>query len=109
MKIAVLTERADGERRVAATPETVRKLIALGATVAVEAGAGLQASFDDAGYAAAGATVADRSAVLAGAGFYLGSRFSELDRYVGPVGIVLTVLALGYYVYRVVTWSPRAE
>lgn len=48
------------------------------------------------------------NAVLAGAGFYLGSRFSELDRYVGPVGIVLTVLALSYYVYRVVTWSPRA-
>ena len=40
---------------------------------------------------------------------HLGSRFSELDRYVGPVGIVLTVLALGYYVYRVATWSPRAE
>ena len=49
------------------------------------------------------------NAVLAGAGYYLGSRFSELDRYVGPVGIVVTVLALGYYVYRVVTWSPRAD
>mgnify|MGYP006200620225 CR=1 FL=1 len=40
MKIAVLKEMAAGERRVAATPETVKKFAALGATVAVEAGAG---------------------------------------------------------------------
>ena len=40
MKIAVLRERADGETRVAATPETVTKLIGLGAEVAIEAGAG---------------------------------------------------------------------
>ncbi|MEG8040686.1 DedA family protein [Sphingomonas sp. LR60] len=45
--------------------------------------------------------------VLAGAGFYLGSRFAELDRYVGPVGIALTVLALGWYGWRVATWKPR--
>ncbi|VXC45301.1 DedA family protein [Sphingomonas sp. 8AM] len=45
--------------------------------------------------------------VLAGAGFYLGSRFAELDRYVGPVGIALTVLALGWYAWRVATWKPR--
>ena len=44
VRIAVLRERADGERRVAATPETVKKFIALGATVAVEAGAGAAAS-----------------------------------------------------------------
>jgi len=45
--------------------------------------------------------------VLAGAGFYLGSRFAELDRYVGPVGIALTVVALGWYAWRVATWKPR--
>lgn len=45
--------------------------------------------------------------ILAGAGFYLGSRYSELDRYVGPVGIGLTVLGLAYYLYRVATWKPR--
>jgi NAD(P) transhydrogenase subunit alpha len=50
----------------------VRKLHALGATVAVEAGAGLQASFDDAGYAEAGATVDERAAVLADAEIVLG-------------------------------------
>ena len=43
MKIAVLRETAEGERRVAATPETVKKFIGLGATVAVEAGAGVSA------------------------------------------------------------------
>jgi H+-translocating NAD(P) transhydrogenase subunit alpha len=58
-RIAVLRERAQGERRVAATPETVRKLIALGAEVAVETGAGEGASIADADYAAAGATLCD--------------------------------------------------
>ncbi len=57
---------ADAERRVAATPETVRKLIALGAAASVEAGAGVQASIADADYAAAGATVGDRATTLAG-------------------------------------------
>ena len=62
MKIAVLRERAEGETRVAATPETVTRLKGLGADVAVEAGAGAQARFPDAAYAAAGATVATSAA-----------------------------------------------
>jgi len=49
----------DGERRVAATPETVRKLRALGADVSVQAGAGVAAGFADAAYAEAGAQVSD--------------------------------------------------
>jgi NAD(P) transhydrogenase subunit alpha len=77
VRIAVLTETADGERRVAATPETAKKLIALGATVAVEAGAGLRASIDDEAYAAAGATVGGRGAVLAGADIVLGVQGPE--------------------------------
>jgi len=72
LKIAVLKEQATGESRVAATPETVKKFIALGATVAVESGAGRTASVDDAAYADAGATVADRAATLSGAGIVLG-------------------------------------
>jgi NAD(P) transhydrogenase subunit alpha len=72
MKIAVLKETADGERRVAATAETVKKYIALGATLAVEAGAGLSASIADADYQAAGATVGARAEVLAGADAVLG-------------------------------------
>ena len=57
MKIAVLRERATGENRVSATPETVKKFIALGATVSVESGAGAAASIGDDDYRAAGATV----------------------------------------------------
>jgi len=71
VKIAVLREAAAGERRVAASPETVRKFIALGAEVAVEAGAGLTASVADADYAAAGASIGDRTATLKGAGIVL--------------------------------------
>lgn len=63
--IAVLLESAEAERRVAATPETVRKLIALGARVAVERGAGEGAGIADGDYEQAGATVADRAGVLA--------------------------------------------
>ena len=72
MKIAVVKEQAAGEARVAATPETVKKFIGLGAQVAVEAGAGLTASIADADYAAAGASVADRAATVAGADIVLG-------------------------------------
>ena len=72
MKIAVLRELAVGERRVAASPETVKKFIALGAEVAVEAGAGLSASIADADYAAAGASVGDRKATLKEADIILG-------------------------------------
>lgn len=71
MKIAVLAETAPGERRVAATPETVKKLVALGAEVAVESGAGAGAYLPDSDYAAAGARVAPRADVLAGAGLVL--------------------------------------
>ena len=72
MKIAVLRETADAENRVAATPETVRKLIGLGAEIAVEAGAGAGAAIADAAYAEAGATVADRAATIAAADLVLG-------------------------------------
>ncbi len=71
-KLAVLRETAAGETRVSATPETVKKFIALGATVAVEAGAGAGASIADADYAAAGATVGKGSDVLKDADIILG-------------------------------------
>jgi NAD(P) transhydrogenase subunit alpha len=67
VKIAVLKESAEGERRVAATPETVKKYIALGASVAVEAGAGSGASIGDGDYEAAGASVGARADILKGA------------------------------------------
>jgi NAD(P) transhydrogenase subunit alpha len=56
--IAVTKERRAGETRVAATPETVKKLIAAGFSVTVEAGAGIAAAYPDADYVAAGATLA---------------------------------------------------
>jgi NAD(P) transhydrogenase subunit alpha len=71
VKLAVLKETAQAERRVAATPETVRKFVALGAEMAVEAGAGLPASVADSDYEAAGATVGPRETVLGGAGAVL--------------------------------------
>jgi NAD(P) transhydrogenase subunit alpha len=67
VKIAVLKETAEGEKRVAATPETVKKFIGLGATVAVEAGAGEAASISDSDYMSAGAMVGPREQVLTGA------------------------------------------
>ena len=72
MKLAVLREAADGERRVAVTPEIVRKYIALGASVAVEAGAGLSATIADADFEAAGATLGAREQVLRDADAILG-------------------------------------
>ena len=76
MKIAVLKEQADGERRVAATPETVKKFIALGASLAVESGAGLTASIADADYEAAGAIMGGRADMLAGADAFLRKPFT---------------------------------
>ncbi len=57
MKIAVAAETGADEPRVAATPETVKKMIGLGAEVAVEPGAGTRSGVRDSDYAAAGAAV----------------------------------------------------
>src|SRR6202142_1574750 len=57
MKVAVVAETDAGEPRVAAVPETVKKMIGLGAEVAVEPGAGVKSGVLDADYMAAGATV----------------------------------------------------
>lgn len=72
MKVAVLRERRAGETRVAATPETVKKLAGMGCAVAVEAGAGLASGMTDAAYAEAGAeVVTDAAAALSGADIVL--------------------------------------
>jgi NAD(P) transhydrogenase subunit alpha len=57
--IGIARETAPGERRVAVTPETCRKLVAAGATVRVERGLGDGAHFPDAAYAEAGAQLVD--------------------------------------------------
>lgn len=59
MKIAVLREQIDGERRVAATPDAVKKYVALGAGVIVESGAGAGISLADDDYEVAGAVVSN--------------------------------------------------
>lgn len=56
-------------------------------------------------WTAAGAAVWD--SILAGAGYYLGTNFRELDRFVGPAAIgIMAVIAL-VYLWRVITWKPR--
>ncbi|RYF34535.1 MAG: Re/Si-specific NAD(P)(+) transhydrogenase subunit alpha [Comamonadaceae bacterium] len=59
MLIGVPAETVAGETRVAVTPETVKKLSALGHTLRVQAGAGVAASATDAAYQAAGAEITD--------------------------------------------------
>jgi NAD(P) transhydrogenase subunit alpha len=59
MYIGVPVETLAGETRVALTPETAKKLAALGHTVRVQSGAGIAASVTDAAYAAAGAEIVD--------------------------------------------------
>jgi proton-translocating NAD(P)+ transhydrogenase subunit alpha len=64
MRIAAPAETAPGETRVAASPETVKKFVGLGAEVAVENGAGSQAGFPDAEYHAAGAVLVSAEEAL---------------------------------------------
>ncbi len=68
MRVAIPKERAAGEARVAASPETVKKFKALGLDVVVEAGAGAGARLADAAYAEAGAEIAPDARAAFGAG-----------------------------------------
>jgi NAD(P) transhydrogenase subunit alpha len=67
MKVAVVKENAPGERRVALVPETVPKLMAAGAEVLVQSGAGEAAWFPDSKYAEAGAAIITVEELYAGA------------------------------------------
>ncbi|HQT76570.1 MAG: NAD(P) transhydrogenase subunit alpha [Rhodospirillales bacterium 20-64-7] len=95
MRLAVLKERRPAETRVAATPETVKKLIALGLTVAVETGAGAHASIADSEFSAAGAEIAaDAAAALAGAGIVFAVQTPDADvRVAIPRGALLVCIA----------------
>jgi NAD(P) transhydrogenase subunit alpha len=68
MKISIPKERRAHERRVAATPDTVKRLVGQGLEVVVESGAGEGAAFPDDAYRAAGATIAANAAEALGAG-----------------------------------------
>jgi NAD(P) transhydrogenase subunit alpha len=66
MKVGIPKEIYPQERRVAATPDTVQKIIKLGYEVVVEAGAGLASAFADANYIEAGARVLPNAAAVLG-------------------------------------------
>ncbi|RDE08043.1 Re/Si-specific NAD(P)(+) transhydrogenase subunit alpha [Pelagibacterium lacus] len=94
MKIAVMRERAGGETRVAATPETVAKLIGFGATVSVEKGAGDASRILDGQYEAAGASLeATAAAAVKGADVILAVRRPEVGALSGAAkgALVLAV------------------
>lgn len=96
--IAVLKERAAGETRVAATPETVRKLIALGAAVRVEYGAGEKAQNSDRDYEAAGAVIGPAAEVLRDADIVLGVQGPEPHALTDVAGGAWIVAALDPFV-----------
>jgi NAD(P) transhydrogenase subunit alpha len=91
MRIAVLKERRAGETRVAATAESVRKLVGLGHTVAIESGAGVSAGVRDEDYAAAGAKVGSAAETLSDANIVFKVRApdaAELATYPKSAGLV---------------------
>jgi NAD(P) transhydrogenase subunit alpha len=80
MRLAIPRETHPGENRASVTPETVKKLVRLGADLAIETGAGAGAGFSDEAYAAEGASVVtDRDALLGSADMVLRLRKPELQ------------------------------
>jgi NAD(P) transhydrogenase subunit alpha len=95
MRIAVPAESDPIEARVAATPETVKKFIALGAEVAVQSGAGLKSGFLDIDYSTAGASVVpDAAQAVAGADVILRVRRPSVEELTGakPGAAVIAVM-----------------
>ncbi len=100
-RIAVLKERAPGETRVAATPETVRKLIQLGAVTSVESGAGAAAWYPDEDYAEAGASITTAAEATKDADIVLGIQ--------GPDPSLLENTSNGAWVVAVLDPLTRRE
>ena len=84
MRIGTLKETYPGERRVALVPTAIGALTKAGADVVVEAGAGTEAGFPDADYAAKGAALASRAEVIAGADVLLQVRTAGAN---APAGL----------------------
>jgi len=99
MRLAVPKEIREGETRVAATPESVKKLKGLGLDVVVQAGAGAGAKISDADYAAAGATIApDAASTLGGADIVLkvrGPSAAEISQIKNGAVLAVTVYGIG--------------
>ncbi|HTW95933.1 MAG TPA: hypothetical protein VMD30_14115, partial [Tepidisphaeraceae bacterium] len=85
MNVGVVTETIVGETRVALTPPAVPLLVKSKASVIIESGAGKAAGFEDQAYAAKGATIADRAAVLAAADVLLQVRCSLNDAQLSAI------------------------
>jgi len=100
LKIAILKEAAAGESRVAATPETVKKFIVLGAEMAVERAAGAGASISDADYEAAGAKLGSRSEVLQDADIIFGIQGPDPESLTGAKPGAWIVAGLNPFVER---------
>ncbi len=95
MRIAVPAETADNEARVAATPETVKKLVALGAEIVVQAGAGKGSGLPDADFEKAGAKIAATAkATVKGADVVLAVRRPQAQALAGvnPGCAVLAIM-----------------
>mgnify|MGYP006275289017 CR=1 FL=1 len=95
MRVAIPAEISNAETRVAATPETVKKLVGLGALVTVQAGAGTASGITDAEYETAGATIAsDAAAALSDADLVLKVRrpeAAELGRMKRGASVIATM------------------
>lgn len=95
MKVAVLKETLAGEKRVAAVPETVKRMAELGMEAAVEPGAGALSGFEDSEYQGAGARILGGAALLEGADLVLKVRKPSLDELGRlPEGCVLIASSL---------------
>jgi len=80
MRLAIPRETHAGENRAAVTPDTVKKLVRLGADVVIESGAGAGAGYPDDAFTAEGATIeGDRDALLGGADMVLRLRKPDLE------------------------------
>ncbi len=87
MKVAVVKERRAFEHRVAASPDTVRRMIGMGLEVVVESGAGQGAWFSDAAFAEAGASIAaDQATALGDADIVLKVQRPLIGGEGGPEG-----------------------
>lgn len=49
------------------------------------------------------------NSILLGAGYFLGVHYDRLQSVIGPVTIALLTVGLGWYLWRVATWKPRAQ
>jgi len=79
MKVGIAREIRPGERRVAATPDTTRRLVKLGFEVRIERDAGRGGSFPDVDYETAGATIVDKEELWSGSGIVLKVQPAEMD------------------------------